>query len=144
MLMELEQEQSATQGVSNVETDLDEIESNELRNEGLKEYKNKSKLFHTNPQIAAFVKQVTKEINLLPESKWKTSQISKTQNKLIKQLQEEKDIIIKMVDKGGNIVVMSTKQYEQMCTKVLQNCDWYQFTTPGTIKRAGEELKRIV
>ncbi|KAM9319580.1 Fanconi anemia group B protein [Gastrophryne carolinensis] len=48
------------------------------------------------------------------------------QKAALKELEKNSDLIFKQADKGGNIVLMTRTQYEQMCNKILDNKEWYK------------------
>lgn len=59
-----------------------------------------------------------KKLNL---NSHKHKNITYQQHQAILQLQNNRDITIKMADKGGNVVVMDTENYRQMCLDILCN-----------------------
>lgn len=59
-------------------------------------------------------------------------------------LQNNKELIIKSADKGGNLVVMDRSNYEQMCLHVLQNREWYKPISQTVIEAYYREYKNII
>lgn len=43
----------------------------------------------------------------------------------LSNLKKLDDVIIKPSDKGGNLVLMDSIQYKQMCLKNIPNKNWY-------------------
>ncbi|KAM4016291.1 uncharacterized protein ACNLHF_002679 isoform 2-T3 [Anomaloglossus baeobatrachus] len=72
------------------------------------------------PTIELFVKMVVQEFRSLP-SKRTHDNLSSHQRQALKELQLMKDIVIKQADKGGNVVIWSTKAYEQEAYKQLHD-----------------------
>lgn len=113
----------------------------------LKKYKPKSEAFPPltlNPNIETFTRQVTKDLMKLKFCKNKNENLTPKLRKALKRLQKNKDLIVKPADKGGNIVVQDTKQYRNMCLKILTNTNWYGQSSPLTASRAHEALTRII
>lgn len=94
-----------------------------------KEYKPKSQTLlalQTNPNIWASTHQVTNEIN---QRKWRGifhSNLSPDQQEAIRSLQQNPNIVIKPLDKGGYLAVMDCVQYENMVIDLLENREWYK------------------
>lgn len=77
----------------------------------------------TNPNIWAFVQQVTNTIEGLNFNSAYPSNLTLAQIRAIKSLQNHPELTIKPADKGGNVVVMDVPFYEQMCLNILNNLD---------------------
>lgn len=78
----------------------------------------------TNPNIWTFLLQVTSDIKKKKYfSALRDNNNTLEQQQAINQLQNNRDITIKMVDKGRNVVVMDTKRYLEMCPDILSNRD---------------------
>lgn len=79
-----------------------------------------------NPNIWAFTQQVIKEIQSTTWQKnYRLSNLSKSQQRALTTLKKNHDIIIKLADKGGNIVIMDFKKYQKMVMDILRNREWY-------------------
>lgn len=89
-------------------------------------FKPKSKNFRTlgsNSNILAFVQQATKEVEEIAWSQTGPGNLPLTLRKAISTLQENVDKVIKLTDKGGNLVVMDRNHYElimNLCSGVVQ------------------------
>lgn len=59
-------------------------------------------------------------------------------------LQNNRDITIKMADKGRNVVVMNTDKYRQMCLDVLSNRDWYSLISIESIQTFNNDYDMII
>lgn len=82
-------------------------------------FKPKSKNFPTlgnNPNIWAFVQQITKEVEEMTWSRSCPDNFSPPHRKALQSLQKNVDLIIKPADKGGNLVVMDCANYEHVST----------------------------
>lgn len=112
-----------------------------------KDYKSKSRTFpdlQGNPNIWAFTKQVTQEIG---QTKWKDlsqSNLTANQRIALSSLQQNKNIIIKPSDKGGNLVVMDVNQYEHMVLALLQNREWYRKVSPSHVKLTINRYQHLI
>lgn len=71
--------------------------------------------FSTNPNIWAFVEQMTNAIKDLDLSNLHSSNLSLAHRKAIKTLQNHPGLIIKPADKGRNIVVMDVLWHMRPC-----------------------------
>lgn len=94
------------------------------RNEIKTKCKNKSKKFPSlknNPTLWMFVQQVAKEIGELRTKANGPSELKMNQLKALKNLGQKHNIIAKPSDKGGNVVLMNTDNYEKMCFKIFNN-----------------------
>lgn len=49
-----------------------------------------------------------------------------------------------MADKGGNVVVMDTTKYQEMCLDMLSNVDWYALISEEKIHKFNCEYDMIV
>lgn len=79
-----------------------------------------------NPNIWAFVEQISNTIKELDLSISCPSNLSCAQKLALKSLQNHPGLVIKPADKGGNVVVMDVAAYEIMCCNILDNQDWYR------------------
>lgn len=78
----------------------------------------------TNPNIWAFVQQITTAIDNMDLVHSCPSNLSIAHNKAHKSLQNHQGLVIKPADKGGNVVVMDVSFYKHMCRDILENRDW--------------------
>lgn len=110
-------------------------------------FRPKSRIFpllNTNPNIWAFVQQTTKAIEDLNLKSQGHSNLSQTQKQVIKSLQINSEIIIKCADKGGNLVIMNTTQYEIMCKNILTNKKWYRPISKTVLENICIEYHTII
>lgn len=117
------------------------------KTEPVKKYKPKSEAFPPltkNPNVETFTRQVTKDLKRLKYRNKKDQNLTPRQRKALTRLQNNKDIIIKPADKGGNVVVQDLKQYKEICQKILRNTQWYGRSYQTAMKRAHEALVRII
>lgn len=94
-----------------------------------KTYKPKSRSFpilQGNSNIWAFMIQVTKEIESTNLQQGSAPNLSKNFKQALHNLSSNKNIVIKPSDKGGNLVIMDTDQYERMCYDIILNKTWYR------------------
>lgn len=80
-------------------------------------YKLKSKSFlivQGNPNIWAFVIQVTMEIEVNNRRSGPHPNLPSHLRQAIQVLKSNKHIVIKLLDKGGNLVIMNTEGSEEM------------------------------
>lgn len=70
--------------------------------------------------------QVTKEIESSNWQQGSASNLSKNLKQALHNLSFNKNIVIKPSDKGGNLVIMDTDQYERMCYDIILNKTWYR------------------
>lgn len=93
-------------------------------------FKFKSRAFPTlsnNPNIWAFVQQVTNEIDGFWQQTFQQSiKQSKRHRQAPKSLQHHSRLVVKPADKGGNVVVMYVEKYEIMCRHLLKHKEWYR------------------
>lgn len=101
-------------------------------------------LLHTNPKIWAFEQQTTKEIESINLETCNDTNLSKAQKQVIKSLQNNTDIIIKPADKGGNLVIMNTAQYETMYNDILLNKTWHRPISKTVIENFCKEYRSII
>ncbi|XP_073460898.1 uncharacterized protein [Aquarana catesbeiana] len=91
--------------------------------------KNKSTLYpspSSNPNAAAFLKLVSTDINRMKNFPHPYSNFSRDERLALEALSRNHDVVIKPSDKGGNVVVMDSAQYTEMCMDILQNHEWYR------------------
>lgn len=78
------------------------------------------------PHLLAFLQKVTDDVNKLTFTIDPDSNLSLEQTRALRELASIKTLVIKPSDKGGNIVLMDSKQYEAMYLDLLRNQDWYR------------------
>lgn len=98
----------------------------------------------TNPNIWAFVQQVTNTIEGLNLNSSYPSNLTPALIKAIKSLQNHPELIIKPADKGGNVVVMDVPFYEQMCLDILNNREWYRPISKTLIDHYISEYQQLI
>lgn len=64
--------------------------------------------------------------------------------KALVSLQNNKELIIKSADKGGKLVVMDRRNYEQMCLHILHNREWYKPISQTVIESYCREYGNII
>lgn len=52
--------------------------------------------------------------------------MSKRQREAIKQLSEDRSIVIKEADKGGSVVIMDSEHYKTMAHDILNDNEYYE------------------
>lgn len=77
------------------------------------------------PHQLAFQQKMTEDIEKLNFSN-SDQNLSIAQSEALRQLASLDKVVIKPSDKGVNIVLMDSKDYEKMCLDLLQNRDWYR------------------
>ncbi|XP_040277995.1 zinc finger protein OZF-like [Bufo bufo] len=75
--------------------------------------------------IDVFVNQVCRDLSSLI-SRHGGFNCSKSEYKALLDLEKKKNLIIKPLDKGGNIVLMNTNDYTNMCHTLLDDRDTYE------------------
>lgn len=112
-----------------------------------KEYKPKSNTFpalNSNPNVWAFIQQITDKIK---KTKWKglsDSNLTSRQKEVLISLQSNKSLIVKPSDKGGNLVVMDSHQYESMVMRLLQNRDWYKKIPDSLVQYTTARYQQLI
>lgn len=118
-----------------------------LLNSQPKDYKPKSKTFpalHGNPNVWAFIQQVTEEIK---KTKWKglhDSNLTHSQLEALFSLQKNQNLVVKPSDKGGNLVIVERYQYESMVMRLLNNRDWYKKISEGHIQLMAIRYRQLI
>lgn len=113
----------------------------------IKKYKPKSEAYPPltlNPNVETFTRHVTKDLRKLRHNKNKDANLTPKLRKALKNLQGNKNLVIKPADKGGNIVVQDTKQYKEICLKILRNTQWYGRSNLVAANKAHEALTKII
>lgn len=116
------------------EIDLEDI----LRRTGLvmpdiTKLKKKSDSFSppsVNPSITLFFNIVQNKLMSLAITQSQKFNLTVTPIQALKQLDLNKDIIIKPSDKGGNVVVMNVDFNRDLCLAILENPEWYKTISP--------------
>lgn len=97
-----------------------------------------------NPNIWAFIKQVPKEVEEMNCSGFIPDNLFPQLRKVLASLQNNKELIIKPADKGGNLVVMDRSKYEQMSLCILLNLEWYKPISQRVIESYSREYRNII
>lgn len=109
--------------------------------------KKKSQKFpslQTNPNIWAFLTQVSQDINRSKIIKSPNANVNPTQIAALKNLSKNPDLIIKPSDKGGNVVLMSALQYRNMCWDILKNKHWYKPIPEEVVEQFNQEFNESI
>lgn len=88
--------------------------------------------------------QVTSDIKKFNFKTLGDNNINFEQQQAIQQLQKNRDITIKMANKGGNVMVMDTSGYREMCLNILSNRDWCIFIPEESTQEFHNDYDRIV
>lgn len=116
-----------SRGIQNPDENMEDLEKTQESNDeettslGIKEYKKKSDVFPSlqiSAHVKAFVTQVTKEIEILDLDTKLEDNLSPQLWKALNTLKNNKDILIKTADKGGNVGVVTDDQYRKMYTDI--------------------------
>lgn len=110
-------------------------------------FKPKSRNFpnlSTNPNLWAFVQQVTTAIEGMNPTSSSPSNLSPALTKALKSLQNHPELVIKPADKGSNVVVMDVPFYEHMCHDILNNHDWYRPISKSLIDHFTSEYNQLI
>lgn len=78
-----------------------------------------------NPNIWAFVQQMTSEITKMDFGNRSANNLSLRHRQALKSLQNNSSLVVKLADKGGNVVIMDVENYKCMCWDILNNMEWY-------------------
>ena len=70
--------------------------------------------------------------------------LTSQQRTFLKQLAEDKSITIKPADKGGSVVIMDTKTYEEHCLNILNNTDFYEVLNEDPTPQYKQQLETII
>ncbi|CAH2222479.1 Hypothetical predicted protein, partial [Pelobates cultripes] len=82
--------------------------------------------FRDDINVDLFVKMTTETIESLPTPIIQQNNLSFGEQKAFKDLSNNKNIVIKPSDKGGNIVIMERETYVDMCLIHLNNSSCYR------------------
>ncbi|XP_073521541.1 uncharacterized protein [Phyllobates terribilis] len=77
------------------------------------------------PQVDIFVRLVRNDLSRL-EEKISRDNLSHSQRRAIRELRQMKDVVIKRADKGGNVVIWPSQDYEKEAFKQLNNNTCYK------------------
>uniref|UniRef100_A0A8C5R1Q4 Reverse transcriptase domain-containing protein n=1 Tax=Leptobrachium leishanense TaxID=445787 RepID=A0A8C5R1Q4_9ANUR len=97
--------------------------------------------------IETFCMLVCQEIEKLDEFSVNASvphNITKNEFQALKNLGDDKEIVIKKADKGGNIVVLGLEQYKKMVLTILEDSTTYSVLTCNPTTRFSAELTLIL
>ncbi|KAM9320087.1 uncharacterized protein PAF06_004553 [Gastrophryne carolinensis] len=97
---------------------------------------------NTNASVQTFVNVVTEAVENLTHKP--NSNLSKSHQQALRELEKLEGLTIKPADKGGNIVIMDNSSYEQMCLKILENRDWYERAPMSRLSQASGEYHSLV
>lgn len=93
--------------------------------ENFKKKSNKMMSLKNIPLLSSFVHNVTHDIlQALFLHSGCQANLTPLQSQAIRQLKENKTITIKSADKSGNVVIMDTTGYKNMCYHILNNTNW--------------------
>lgn len=67
--------------------------------------------------------------------------LDQSQLKALSSLKNNPDIVVKPADKGGNIVILNTSQYIEMCEKILKN---FETVEPEVLELAHLALSDLI
>ncbi|XP_053549033.1 complement C1s subcomponent-like [Bombina bombina] len=96
------------------------------------------------PLIHNFVKLVERDIDLLSTDEPLSDNLTKKQRTALNALQKDTAITIKPSDKGGNIVVLNTKDYVDECQRLLRDHKQYSTLRFNPTEMYKEELFQIL
>lgn len=107
----------------------------------VQEYKNKYCSFPStsNPRVKSFLDSTLHDIEIM-HFKTKASNLSNEQIRALETLKQLIKMLIKPMDKGGNIVIMQETQYIVMCKNILNNKSWYRKMDLSDIQKQYEVL----
>lgn len=78
-----------------------------------------------NTTLSIFLNVIRNDLRQMKVQKIEDPQV-RDFREAVETLKKEDNLTIKAADKGGNIVVMDTEQYKQMCQTILNNNEWYR------------------
>lgn len=87
---------------------------------------------------------MTNEIEKLKLSVPLTHNLTKPQRQALKQLQTYAHLTFKLLDKGGNVVVLDNFQYKHMCLKLLNNPTWYKSVPMTLVEQYTRDFYELV
>ncbi|XP_053571736.1 uncharacterized protein LOC128661511 [Bombina bombina] len=114
---------------------------------GFSDFKKKSEYMpalSSIPLIHNFVKLVERDIDLLSTNEPLPDNLTKKQRTALKALQNDITITIKPSDKGGNIVVLNTKDYVEECQRQLRDIKQYSILRFNPTEIYKEKLFQIL
>lgn len=76
--------------------------------------------------------------------KFRIDHLNPSQQEALKELQHIQDIISKPSDKGGNVVLLTTDQYETICQKIINNNHWYRRIDESITTAFIKDFKELV
>lgn len=79
----------------------------------------------TSPAVKIFFDLVSKDINALQMTPYKDLNLSKEEYLGLQSLKQNKSLIIKEADKGGNVVIKTTENYSQEAYRQLNDSRFY-------------------
>lgn len=98
----------------------------------------------TNPNAAAFLKQVNNDLEKLKRYTKCPTNLNDKEALALKQLSDNNQITIKPTDKGSNIVLLDNEKYINMCNKILKNQDWYRCIPADIVEKYNKDLYVLV
>lgn len=112
-------------------------------------FKPKSNFFplSTNPSLLAFTKKVDYDIQRLfatPSPPVYKHNLTSSEQKALRELQQNKDIIIKRADKGGAVVVWEYEKYTKEAKRQLQNTEYYTELSSNPSAEMRKELDALL
>lgn len=91
-----------------------------------------------------FLDILSKELRDLKPTMNHPCNLSPLERSSLMSLQRNDKIVIKISDKGANIVVLDTCSYKEMCLNILQDRECYEVLPTSPTGRYKEELKTIL
>lgn len=70
--------------------------------------------------------------------------LTKKEKTALKSLRDNHELMVKLADKGGNIVIMENHQYQEMCENILQNDTWYKKISIATIEKYNKDFYALI
>uniref|UniRef100_A0A8C5MKL4 Uncharacterized protein n=1 Tax=Leptobrachium leishanense TaxID=445787 RepID=A0A8C5MKL4_9ANUR len=95
--------------------------------------------------IEVFVNLVTSEIESIKHKDlcWE-SNLSRYEQRALKELQDVRNIVIKQSDKGGNLVIMDIKDYVTMCMVHLNDREGYRLLESDPTSLFSKKLETLL
>ncbi|CAJ0941415.1 unnamed protein product [Ranitomeya imitator] len=78
------------------------------------------------PAVEFFTKMVSRDIEKLAANKYKKFNLTYDQQKALGEMQKWDDVVFKAADKGGNLVIWPSEQYEIQAYKLLNDTNCYR------------------
>ncbi|CAJ0941725.1 unnamed protein product [Ranitomeya imitator] len=95
--------------------------------------------------IDIFSNLVTKELKELSVSHIQSNfNCSRQEMEAIKRLEQNTNIVIKPSDKGGNVVILGIKDYQEMCQSILRDRTTYEILSYNPTNEYFVELRTIL